>query len=66
MPDKSSEQLPAANTPLFASGEKIAKVNVADEIKNSFLLDVRDHFARTAGCARRSQTFVTPHSFRDE
>jgi len=37
MPDKSSEQLPAANTPLFASGEKIAKVNVADEIKNSFL-----------------------------
>ncbi len=37
MPDKNSEQLPAANTPLFASGEKIAKVNVADEIKNSFL-----------------------------
>ena len=37
MPDKSSEQLPAANTPLFAAGEKIAKVNVAEEIKNSFL-----------------------------
>jgi DNA gyrase subunit A len=37
MPDKSSEQLPAGNTPLFASGEKIAKVNVAEEIKNSFL-----------------------------
>jgi DNA gyrase subunit A len=37
MPDKNSEQLPAANTPLFASGEKIAKVNVAEEIKNSFL-----------------------------
>jgi DNA gyrase subunit A len=37
MPDKSSEQLPAGNTPLFASGEKIAKINVAEEIKNSFL-----------------------------
>src|ERR1019366_3616091 len=37
MPDKSSEQLPAGNTPLFASGEKIAKVNVAEEIKTSFL-----------------------------
>ena len=37
MPDNSSEQLPASNTPLFASGEKIAKVNVAEEIKNSFL-----------------------------
>jgi DNA gyrase subunit A len=37
MPDKTSEQLPAGNTPLFASGEKIAKVNVAEEIKNSFL-----------------------------
>jgi len=29
--------LPASNTPLFAAGEKIAKINVADEIKNSFL-----------------------------
>jgi DNA gyrase subunit A len=29
--------LPVSNTPLFASGEKIAKVNVAEEIKNSFL-----------------------------
>jgi DNA gyrase subunit A len=37
MPDKNSEQLPAGNTPLFASGEKIAKINVAEEIKNSFL-----------------------------
>ena len=37
MPDKGSEQLPPTNTPLFASGEKIAKVNVAEEIKNSFL-----------------------------
>ena len=34
---QSSNDLPASNTPLFASGEKIAKVNVADEIKNSFL-----------------------------
>jgi DNA gyrase subunit A len=41
MPDepksKPSNDLPVSNTPLFASGEKIAKVNVADEIKNSFL-----------------------------
>jgi len=29
--------LPISNTPLFAANEKIAKVNVADEIKNSFL-----------------------------
>ena len=37
-----SKDLPAGNpnpsgTPLFAAGEKIAKINVADEIKNSFL-----------------------------
>jgi DNA gyrase subunit A len=41
MPDekktKPSNDLPVTNTPLFASGEKIAKVNVAEEIKNSFL-----------------------------
>ena len=41
MPDedksKKSNDLPVTNTPLFASGEKIAKVNVAEEIKNSFL-----------------------------
>ena len=41
MPDEkksnSSNDLPVTNTPLFASGEKIAKVNVAEEIKNSFL-----------------------------
>ncbi|MGA3265845.1 MAG: DNA gyrase subunit A [Verrucomicrobiota bacterium] len=41
MPDeeksKKSNDLPVINTPLFAAGEKIAKVNVADEIKNSFL-----------------------------
>ncbi len=30
-------QLPPTATPLFAAGEKIAKVNVADEIKNCFL-----------------------------
>ncbi|MFZ1073585.1 MAG: DNA gyrase subunit A [Verrucomicrobiia bacterium] len=34
---KPSNDLPVTNTPLFAAGEKIAKVNVADEIKNSFL-----------------------------
>ena len=34
---KSSEELPVKNTPLFAAGEKIAPINVADEIKNSFL-----------------------------
>src|ERR1700683_3718898 len=34
---KESSDLPVSNTPLFAAGEKIAKINVADEIKNSFL-----------------------------
>ncbi|HXX42713.1 MAG TPA: DNA gyrase subunit A, partial [Chthoniobacterales bacterium] len=34
---KDSNDLPVINTPLFAAGEKIAKVNVAEEIKNSFL-----------------------------
>src|ERR1700729_3602303 len=37
---KESNDLPAGNTgntPLFAANEKIAKINVADEIKNSFL-----------------------------
>jgi DNA gyrase subunit A len=34
---KPANDLPVSNTPLFASGEKIAKVNVAEEIKNSFL-----------------------------
>jgi DNA gyrase subunit A len=41
MPDekkpKDPNELPVSNTPLFASGEKIQKINVADEIKNSFL-----------------------------
>jgi DNA gyrase subunit A len=36
MPDEKND-LPVSNTPLFASGEKIQKINVADEIKNSFL-----------------------------
>src|SRR6267142_5531748 len=36
MPDE-KDDLPVSNTPLFAAGEKIAKVNVAEEIKNSFL-----------------------------
>ena len=34
---KGSEELPISNTPLFAANEKIAPINVADEIKNSFL-----------------------------
>ena len=34
---KDSNDLPVSNMPLFAAGEKIAKVNVAEEIKNSFL-----------------------------
>lgn len=42
MPDENEPQekpgdLPVSGTPLFAAGEKIAKINVADEIKNSFL-----------------------------
>ncbi|MBM3832754.1 MAG: DNA gyrase subunit A [Verrucomicrobia bacterium] len=38
MPDpKDSNDLPVSNTPLFAANEKIEKINVADEIKNSFL-----------------------------
>lgn len=36
-PSNLPPQLPPAATPLFAAGEKIAKVNVADEIKNCFL-----------------------------
>src|SRR5438552_9029369 len=32
-----SNDLPVSNTPLFAAKEKISKINVADEIKNSFL-----------------------------
>ena len=34
---KDPNELPVNNTPLFAANEKIAKINVADEIKNSFL-----------------------------
>src|SRR6266850_257745 len=41
MPDenksKDPNELPVSNTPLFAANEKIAKINVAEEIKNSFL-----------------------------
>src|SRR5476651_338536 len=41
MPDenksKDPNELPVGNTPLFAANEKIEKINVADEIKNSFL-----------------------------
>src|SRR5579862_8666341 len=32
-----SNETPSSGTPLFAPNEKIAKINVADEIKNSFL-----------------------------
>src|SRR3954471_22253138 len=35
--DNTGNDLPVGNTPLFAANEKIAKINVADEIKNSFL-----------------------------
>jgi len=34
---KQPNQLPVANTPLFAANENVQKINVADEIKNSFL-----------------------------
>jgi DNA gyrase subunit A len=34
---KEPSELPVTNTPLFAASEKIAKINVAEEIKNSFL-----------------------------
>ena len=39
MPDQPlpGPQLPPESTPLFAAGEKITKVNVAEEIKSSFL-----------------------------
>ena len=38
MPDsKDDNNLPVSNTPLFAANEKVAKINVSDEIKNSFL-----------------------------
>ena len=38
MPDTpEASSLPVSNTPLFAANEKIDKINVADEIKNSFL-----------------------------
>jgi DNA gyrase subunit A len=30
-------EAPISGTPLFAANEKIAKINVAEEIKNSFL-----------------------------
>ena len=36
-PNESKDSLPVSNTPLFAANEKIAKINVAEEIKNSFL-----------------------------
>jgi DNA gyrase subunit A len=36
-PEKPKQDLPVTNTPLFAANEKITKINVAEEIKNSFL-----------------------------
>ncbi len=36
-PQLPAGQLPISSTPLFAANEKIQKINVADEIKNSFL-----------------------------
>jgi DNA gyrase/topoisomerase IV subunit A len=35
--EQQPQQLPVTNTPLFAANENVAKINVADEIKNSFL-----------------------------
>jgi DNA gyrase subunit A len=36
-PEKNESRSAASGTPLFAANEKITKINVADEIKNSFL-----------------------------
>ncbi len=36
-PQNPEDQRPSGSTPLFAANEKIEKINVADEIKNSFL-----------------------------
>src|SRR6201981_767721 len=35
--DGNDNNQPVSNVPLFAANEKISKINVADEIKNSFL-----------------------------
>ena len=71
MPDedkpKKSNDLPVTNTPLFASGEKIAKVNVAEEIKNSFLdYSMSVIISRALPDARDGlETLATPHSAGD-
>jgi DNA gyrase subunit A len=36
-PSPPDSALPVSNTPLFAANEKVEKINVAEEIKNSFL-----------------------------
>jgi len=36
-PDSGTSETPPSNAPLFAANEKISKINVAEEIKNSFL-----------------------------
>ena len=72
MPDENEPNTPnnppPSATPLFAANEKIAKINVAEEIKNSLprLLDVGDHLARAARRARRAEAVAAPHSLRDE
>jgi len=35
--DNSTNNPPPGAVPLFAANEKVAKINVAEEIKNSFL-----------------------------
>src|SRR6516225_9542266 len=36
-PDSGTSETPPSNAPQFAANEKVSKINVADEIKNSFL-----------------------------
>ena len=63
---KESNDLPISNTPLFAANEKIAKINVADEIKNSFLdYSMSVIISRALPDVRRLEAFATPHPLRD-
>ena len=61
------EPSPQPDGGAYSRGEKISKINVADEIKNSLprLFDVRSHLARAARCARRPEDLAAPHSLRD-
>ena len=57
------------NTPPPSDDDSsIEPILVEDEMSNSFprLLDVRHHFPRTAGCARRLKTFATKDFAGDE